>query len=106
MIDFDEILDSLRFYRRIVFFVLGLIAFFLLLWLFQGYGGWHEVNTKIDVVKEAAKSAERHSEEILDWQKAKEANVKHETAEVIGAVSADALPDMLKGLLSDYRNGR
>ena len=66
MIDFDEILDTLRFYRRIVYFVLSLIVLFLLLWFFQDYGGRHEVNTKIEVMKEAAKSAERYSEKILD----------------------------------------
>ena len=39
MIDFDEIIDSLRFYRRVVFFVLGLVALGLLLWLFCPRGG-------------------------------------------------------------------
>ena len=78
MIDFDEIIDSLRFYRRVVFFVLGLVALGLLLWLFCPRGGNPEVKAKIDEIKTTAETNTRRVEDIIDATKAKEVAAKNE----------------------------
>ena len=106
MIDFDEIIDSLRFYRRVVFFVLGLVALGLLLWLFCPRGGNPEVKAKIDEIKTTTETNERRVEDIIDATKAKEVAARHETMDVVNSSSADALPDLLSGLLADYRKQR
>ena len=105
-IDFDEILDTLRFYRRIVFFVLGLVALGLLLWLFCPRGGNPEVKAKIDGIKTTTEANERRVDDILDATKAKEVAASEEVKKSVDSASADALPDLLKGLLADYRKQR
>lgn len=106
MIDFDEIIDTLRFYRRIVFFVLGLVALGLLLWLFCPRGGNPEVKAKIDEIKTTTETNERRVEDIIDATKAKEVAASEEIKTAVDSASADALPDLLKGLLADYRKQR
>ena len=105
-IDFDEILDTLRFYRRIVFFVLGLIALALILWLFWNREGNPKVKVKLDEIKTTAEMNTRRVEDIIDATKAKEVAARHETMDVVNSSSADALPDLLSGLLADYRKQR
>ena len=105
-IDFDEILDTLRFYRRIVFFVLGLVALGLLLWLFCPHGGNPEVKAKIDEIKTTTDTNTRRVEDIIDATKAKEVQASEEVKKSVDSASADALPDLLKGLLADYRKQR
>lgn len=105
-IDFDEILDTLRFYRRIVFFVLGLVALGLLLWLFCPRGGNPEVKAKIDEIKTTTETNERRVNDILDATKAKEVAAKNEAIDMVNSRSADALPDLLAGLLADYRKNK
>ena len=106
MIDFDEIIDSLRFYRRVVFFVLGLVALGLLLWLFCPRGGNPEVKAKIDEIKTTTETNERRVEDIIDATKAKEVAASEEVKKSVDSASADALPDLLKGLLADYRKNK
>ena len=106
MIDFDEIIDSLRFYRRVVFFVLGLVALGLLLWLFCPRGGNPEVKAKIDEIKTTTETNTRRVEDIIDATKAKEVAASEEIKTAVDYASADALPDLLKGLLADYRKQR
>ena len=105
-IDFDEIFDTLRFYRRIVFFVLGLVALGLLLWLFCPRGGNPEVKAKIDEIKTTAETNERRAEDIIDATKAKEVAASEEVKKSVDSASADALPDLLAGLLADYRKNK
>lgn len=104
--DFDELLDNLRMYYRVILFVVGLIALALMLWFLQGHGGRREVGEKITEIKEVVKTGERRADEIIDATKAREEAAKNEVSQDISAVSADALPDKLSGLLSDFRNGR
>ena len=106
MIDFDEIIDTLRFYRRVVFFVLGLVALGLLLWLFCPRGGNPEVKAKIDEIKTTTETNTRRVEDIIDATKAKEVAASEEIKTAVDSASADALPDLLKGLLADYRKQR
>ena len=106
MIDFDEIIDTLRFYRRVVFFVLGLVALGLLLWLFCPRGGNPEVKAKIDEIKTTTETNERRVEDIIGAMKAKEVAASEEIKKSVDSVSADALPDLLKGLLADYRKDK
>lgn len=106
MIDFDEIIDTLRFYRRIVFFVLGLVALGLLLWLFCPRGGNPEVKATIDEIKTTTETNSRRVEDIIDATKAKEVAASEEVKKSVDTASADALHDLLKGLLADYRKQR
>lgn len=106
MIDFDEIIDTLRFYRRIVFFVLGLVALGLLLWLFCQRGGNPEVKARIDEIKTTTETNERRVEGLIDATKAKEVAASEEVKKSVDSASADALPDLLKGLLADYRKDK
>ena len=106
MIDFDEIFDTLRFYRRIVFFVLGLIVLALILWLFCPRGGNPEVKARIDEIKTTSETNERRVEDIIDATKAKEVQASEEIKTAVDSASADALPDLLAGLLADYRKQR
>lgn len=105
-IDFDEILDTLRFYRRIVFFVLGLVALGLLLWLFCPRGGNPEVKAKIDEIKTTTDTNTRRVKDIIDATKAKEVQASEEIKQAVDSASADALPDLLAGLLADYRKDK
>ena len=106
MIDFDEIIDTLRFYRRIVFFVLGLVALGLLLWLFCPHGGNPEVKAKIDEIKVTAETNERRVDDVFNATKAKEVQASEEIKQAVDTASADALPDLLAGLLADYRKNK
>lgn len=105
-LDFDEILDTLRFYKRVVYFALGLVALGLLLWLFWNRGGNPEVRAKIDEIKTTTEANERRVEDIIDATKAKEVAASEEVKKNVDSASADALPDLLKGLLADYRRNK
>lgn len=104
--DFDEFLDSLKMYYRVILFVVGLVALFIMLWFLNGHGGRREVGEKITEIKEVVKTGERRADEIIDATKAREEAARDEVSKDISAVSADALPDKLSGLLSDFRSGR
>ena len=103
MIDLDEILERVKGYYKIVITILILIVLALCCWLFRGYGGTPEVSKTIDAIKTTAQNNERRAETIIDAAKHKEEEIRHETTEKMAAVSDDALPDLLAGLLSDYR---
>ena len=106
MIDFDEIIDTLRFYRRVVFFVLGLVVLGLILWLFCPRGEDPEVKAKIDEIKTTTETNTRRVEDIIDATKVKEVAASEEVKTAVDSASADALPDLLKGLLADYRKDK
>ena len=106
MTDFDEIIDTLRFYRRIVFFVLGLVALGLLLWLFCPRGGNPEVKAKIDEIKTTTETNTRRVEDIIDATKSKEVAASEEVQKAVDSASTDVLPDLLAGLLADYRKNK
>ena len=75
-------------------------------WLFKGYAGRLEVNTKVDEIKTTIETNTRRVEDIIDATKAKEVAASEEVKTAIDTASADALPDLLKGLLADYRKNK
>lgn len=103
MSDLDELLEHVKAYYKIIIGVLAVIVMALGWWLFRGYGGNSEVSQKIDAIRTTAQNNERRADTILDAAKHKEEEIRHETTEKITAASDDTLPDLLAGLLSDYR---
>ena len=108
MIDFDDILSYVRLYYRAAIGILIILALALFFWLFKGYGGNPEVKQTISEIKQTAEANERRADDIVEAVKAKEVNARNETLDMVSSSSDDALPDMLSGLLRDYRreNGR
>lgn len=106
MIDVDEILDRMRMYNRVILFAVAVVALLLALWLLSNSPGRREVGTTLTEIKQTTKTNERRADEIIDAAKSREEAAKRETAESIGAVSDDGLPDLLAGLLSEYRRER
>ena len=106
MIDFDEILDRMKMYNRVIIFAVAVVGLLLALWLLSNSAGRREVGTKLTEIKQTTVHNERRADAIIDAAKSREEAAKRETAEDIGAVSDDNLPDVLAGLLADYRNGR
>ncbi len=72
-------------------------------WYARGYGGNADVGKSIDAIKTNTQTNERRVDAIIDAAKHKEEEARNETTEKIAAVSDDALPDLLAGLLSEYR---
>lgn len=103
MIDVDEILDRLKLYNRVIIFAVAVVGLLLALWLLSNSPGRREVSTKLTEIKQVTKTNERRADEIIDAAKTREEAAKRETAEDIGAVSDDNLPDVLAGLLAEYR---
>lgn len=106
MIDVDEIIDNMKMYNRVIIFAVAVVGLFFALWLLSNSPGRHEVGMKLTEIKQTTKVNKRRADEIIDAAKSREEAARDETAQSISAVSDDALPDLLKGLLTDYRNGR
>ena len=106
MIDVDEILDRLKLYNRVILFAVAVVALLLALWFLSNTPGRREVGAKLTEIKQTTKTNERRADEIIDAAKSREEAAKRETAENIGAVSDDHLPDVLSGLLAEYRRER
>ena len=106
MIDVDEILDRMKMYNRVIIFAAAVVVLLLALWLLSNSAGRREVGTKLTEIKQTIKTNERRADEIIDVAKSREEAAKRETAENIGAVSDDHLPDVLAGLLAEYRRER
>lgn len=103
MIDVDEILDRMKLYNRVIIFAVAVVGLLLALWFLTNSAGRREVVTKLTEIKHTTKTNERRADEIIDAAKSREEAAKRETAENIGAMSDDHLPDVLAGLLADYR---
>ena len=103
MIDFDEILKTVKGYYKIIIGVLALVVLYLLIWVFHGYGGNPAVKQKISEIQTDTKMNERRINDVIDAAKSKEEEAKKDVSEKVNAVSDDALPDILAGLLTDYR---
>ena len=80
-----------------------LLAALLIWWYARGYAGNADVGKTIDAIKTNTQTNERRVDAILDAAKHKEEDVRNETTEKMAAVSDYALPDLLAGLLADYR---
>ena len=106
MIDVDEIIDRMKMYNRVIIFAVAVVVLLLALWFLSNGAGRREVGTKLTDIKQTTKINERRADEIIDAAKSRAEAAKRETAENIGAVSDDHLPDVLSGLLADYRRER
>jgi len=103
MIDVDEIIDRMKMYNRVIIFAVAVVGLLLALWLLSNNAGRREVGTKLTEIKQTTKVNERRADEIIDAAKSREEAAKRETGESIRAVSDDHLPDVLAGLLAEYR---
>ncbi|MBP5211851.1 MAG: transposase [Pyramidobacter sp.] len=75
-------------------------------WYARGFGGNADVGKTIDAIKTNTQTNERRVDAIIDAAKHKEEEARNETNEQMAVVSDDALPDLLTGLLRDYRAKR
>ena len=104
MNDIDEILKAARNYYKVIIGVLALLVLCLLIWIFRGYGGNPAVKEKITEIQTGTRENARRIDNVIDAAKAKEEEAKKDVSEKVNAVSDDALPDLLAGLLADHRN--
>ena len=104
MTDYKTLVKAYRAY--LIAFTAVAVAALLIYWLCRGYGGRPEVGAKLDEIKTTAQANERRIEVILDAAKAKESEVKADVSEKVSTVNSDDLPDLLAGLLEEYRRER
>ena len=79
------------------------LAVLLTFWLLHGYGGNANVGKTITDIQTNIKANERRADAIIDAAKQREETARNETNQKMAAASDDDLPDLLAGLLSDYR---
>ena len=79
------------------------LAALLIFWLLRGYGGNADVGKTITDIQTNMKTNERRADVILDAAKQREETARNETNQKMAAASDDDLPDLLAGLLSDWR---
>ena len=89
--------------RRWPLWLAAFVFAVLIWWLCKGYSGRRQVNEKLSEIQTTAKATERRVDMILDAAKQREETARNETNQKMAAVSADDLPDLLAGLLSDWR---
>ena len=102
----DRIEDAAAHHGRALHWIVAVVAALLLWWLVRFDAGRHEVGDKISEIRTTAEVAERRADTIVDAAKAREEAIRDETVKQIQSVSDDALPDMLAGLLRDWREGK
>jgi len=102
----DRIEDAAAHHGRALYWTVAVIAALLLWWLVRFDAGRHEVGDKIREIRTTAEVAERRADTIVDAAKAREEAVHDETVKQVQGTSDDALPDILAGLLRDYREGK
>ncbi|MBQ8091407.1 MAG: hypothetical protein IJ233_11755 [Pyramidobacter sp.] len=89
--------------RRWPLWLAAFVFAVLIWWLCKGYSGRRQVNEKLSEIQTTAKATERRVDMILDAAKTKEEVSAREMAEKVRSVSDDDLPDLLAGLLSEWR---
>lgn len=92
--------------RNYILLLLALLAAAWLFWMVKTDPGRPEVGAKIEEIKHDAEQNARRVDVIYDEKDAKEAAVKDEIKTTIDSANSGDLPDMLAGLLSEYRAGR
>ena len=102
----DRIEDTAAHHGRALYWIVAVVAALLLWWLIRFDAGRHEVGDKITEIRTTAEVAERRADTIVDAAKQREEAVHGETVKPVQDVSDDALPDMLAGLLRDWREGK
>ena len=100
----DQLKLMAKLYRAYILFATGIIVLIIFgIWLFRGYERNANIGKTIDAIKTTAQTNERRADTIIDATKHKEEEIRHETTEKITAAGDNALPDLLAGLLADYR---
>ena len=102
----DRIEEAAAHHGRALYWIVAVIAALLLWWLIRFDAGRHEVGDKISEIRTTAEVAERRADTIVDATKTREEAIRDETVKQVQSTSDDALPDMLAGLLRDYREGK
>lgn len=103
---FDRIEDAAAHHGRALYWIVAVVAALLLWWLLRVDAGRHEVGDKIAEIRTTADVAERRVDAIVDAGRAREEAARDETRTQVQAVSDDGLPDLLAGLLRDWREGK
>ncbi len=106
MNDVDDIIALVKSYYKVIIGILVIVVMYLLIWFFRGYGGNPEVKKTVDGITSTAQQNAKRVDVIIDAAKTKEEEVKRDVIEKVDAVSDDKLPDLLAGLLADYRKSR
>ncbi len=75
-------------------------------WICRGQGGNVKVGKTIEEIRTTSETNERRADAIVDAAKAKESEVVRDVTEKVSAANSDDLPDLLAGLLSEYRTKR
>ena len=89
--------------RRWPLWLAAIVFAVLIWWLCKGYSGRRQVNEKLTEIRTTTKTNEQRVDAILDAAKQREETARNETNQKMAAVSDDDLPDLLAGLLSDWR---
>ena len=98
--------DAAAHHGRALYWIVAVIAALLLWWLIRFDAGRHEVGDKISEIRTTAEVAERRADVIVDAAKQREEAIRDETVKQVQSASDDALPDLLAGLLRDWREGK
>lgn len=102
----DRIEDVAAHHGRALYWIVAVVAALLLWWLIRFDAGRHEVGDKITEIRTTAEVVERRADTIVDAAKQREEAIRDETVKQVQSASDDALPDMLAGLLRDWREGK
>lgn len=102
----ERVESAARHHGRALYWIVAVVAALLLWWLIRFDAGRHEVGDKISEIRTTAEVAERRADTIVDAAKQREEAVHDETVKQVQAVSDDGLPDLLAGLLRDWREGK
>lgn len=98
--DFDRITKAGRTYALLL---LALLAAAWLFWIVKTDPGRPEVGAKLEEIKHDAEQNARRVDVIYTEKEAKEAAAKDEVQKAVNDTASADLPDMLSGLLRDYR---
>lgn len=101
-----ELKNLLRLYHVYLLVVAAVIFALFVWWICRGQGGSVNVGKTIEKIRTTTEANERRAEAIVDAAKAKESEVVRDVAEKVSAANSDDLPDLLAGLLRDYRTKR
>ena len=96
----------LRLYHVYLVIVAAVIFALFVWWVCRGQGGNVKVGKAIEEIRTTTEANGHRADAIVDAAKAKESEVVRDVTEKVSAVSDDALPDLLAGLLRDYRSKR
>ncbi len=102
----ERVEPSVRHHGRAAYIVTAALAALLLWWLLRADAGRREVGDKIREIRTTTDVAERRADAIVDAGRAREEAARNETRTQVQAVSDDGLPDILAGLLRDWREGK